>query len=295
MSLASQVRAARPTPDDASALRGGLRDAGATLDVVDHATCLTVPARVDAALVRGPARGPRGCGDLRRRGISGRMKLVILGASGGCGRHLVEQAVGRRHEVTAVARASSSLDAPTGARTLRGDLTSVAFLRDAVRGQDAVLSALGLRLPGIAPWQRPVDPDFLDRSTAALLEAMGAEGIRRLVAISAGGVGDSHDAVPAAFRAFIAVSALRSVYPALDRMERALLASALDVCICRPTGLTDEPATGRAVVARAIVGRGAIPRADVAAWMLDEVARPAFAAKTPMITVTGAAGAPPRR
>jgi hypothetical protein len=38
VSLASQVRAARPRPDDASALRGELRGAGAALDVVDHAT-----------------------------------------------------------------------------------------------------------------------------------------------------------------------------------------------------------------------------------------------------------------
>lgn len=227
---------------------------------------------------------PRITYDIQRR----MMKLVVLGASGGCGRLLVAEAVARGHEVTAVARSSSAVDAPAGTRVLRGDLGSTAFLRAAVHGQEAVLSALGLRLPGIAPWAKPEVPDFLDRSTAALVEAMRAEGVRRVLAISAGGVGDSRDAMPGMFRAFVAATALKTAYAALERMEAVYLSSGLDVCICRPTGLTDEPATGRTVVARRIAGRASIPRADVASWMLDEIARPAFAARTPVITVTGA-------
>lgn len=216
------------------------------------------------------------------------MKLVILGASGGCGRALVAEAVRRGHTVTAVVRASSKVDVPSGVRLLRGDLASEAFLREAVRGQDAVLSALGLRLPGIAPWHKPEEPDFLDRSTAAIVSAMKGEGVRRLIAISAGGVGDSRDKLPGAFKMFVAASALRKVYVALDRMERAYLASGLDVCVCRPTGLTDEPATGKVVVAERLVGRAMIPRADVAGWMLDEIVRAVFVVRTPIITVTGA-------
>ncbi len=217
------------------------------------------------------------------------MKLVILGASGGCGRALVQEAVLRGHAVTAVVRASSKVDAPAQARVLRGDLGSPEFLREAVRGQDAVLSALGLRLPGIAPWHNAEEPDFLDRSTAAIVSAMKGEGVRRVIAISAGGVGDSREKIPGAFKVFVAASALRKVYVALERMERAYLSSGLDACICRPTGLTDEKATGRVVVAERLAGRAMIPRADVAAWMLDEIEKPAFAARTPIITVTGAA------
>jgi putative NADH-flavin reductase len=216
------------------------------------------------------------------------MKLVVLGASGGCGRLLVTQAAARGHAVTAVARASSRLDVPDGVRALRGALDDEAFLREALRGADAALSALGLRLPGIAPWSRPEDPAFLDRSTPAVVRAMKAEGVRRAMVISAGGVGDSYDAVPGAFKMFIKASALRHVYPALERMERAWLESGLDVCVARPTGLTDEPATGRAKAVARVVGRAAIPRADVAAWMLDALEAPRFEARTPMLTVTGA-------
>lgn len=217
------------------------------------------------------------------------MKIAILGASGACGKHLVELAARKGHEVTAVARVSSKLDVPPGVRVDRGDLTSFEFLRGVVRGQDAVLSGLGLRVGGLAPWNRPEDPTFLTRSTHALIEAMKAEGVKRVVVISAGGVGDSIGQMPGFFRAMIKLTALKYSYPQLHDMEQQLLASGLDVCVARPTGLTDGPLTGKVVVAKGFKGRATIARADVAQWMVDQLELPAFAEKTPMITVTGAA------
>lgn len=106
----------------------------------------------------------------------------------------------------------------------------------------------------------------------------------------AGGVGDSEAMVPLAFRLFIKATSIRHAYAELARMEAGLLASGLEVCICRPTGLTDGPLTGKAVLATGFTGRATISRADVAHWMLDQLERPAFDQRTPMITVTGAAG-----
>ncbi|MCA2981660.1 MAG: NAD(P)H-binding protein, partial [Myxococcaceae bacterium] len=51
------------------------------------------------------------------------MNVVVLGASGGCGKQLVELASQRGHRVTAVARVSSTLEVPPGVRVDRGDLT----------------------------------------------------------------------------------------------------------------------------------------------------------------------------
>ena len=215
------------------------------------------------------------------------MRVVIVGASGGCGAQLVTQAKERGHEVTAVVRSTNKWKAPAGVKVIVGALTSPAILREALRGQDVVLSALGLRLPGIAPWAKPEVPDFLTKSTPALIEAMKAENIKRLIAISAGGVGDSNEKVPGVFRIFIKTTALRHAYAELEVMERLLLQSGLDVCICRPTGLTDGPRTGQAKVCSTFQGRATISRADVAAWMLDELEKPSFAQKTPMISVTG--------
>ncbi len=216
------------------------------------------------------------------------MKIVVLGASGGCGSQLVSLGQQRGHQVTAVVR-SATWQPPSGVRVLRGDLTQESFLREAVHGTEVVLSALGLRIKGLAPWHKPERPDFLVASTSALVAAMKAEGVRRLLAISAGGVGDSLPKMPSFFRALIALTAMKAVYAELAKMEAAMLSSGLDVCICRPSSLTDGALTRQVKVTQGYAGRATISRADVASWMLDQLAVPAFAEKTPMISVTGVA------
>ena len=216
------------------------------------------------------------------------MHLVVLGASGGVGRQLVLAAQQRGHQVTAVARASSELPDVPGVRVVRGDLTDAAFLADTLRAADAVLSGLGLRMPGILPWHKPEDATFASRSAVAIVAAMQRAQVRRILAVSAGGVGDSFEAVPGVFRGMIRWTGLRHAYADLERMEKIYADSGLDWCAPRPTGLTDGPATGKVVIAPSFTGRATISRADVAGWMLDEVVRKTIKVRTPMITVTGA-------
>jgi putative NADH-flavin reductase len=216
------------------------------------------------------------------------MKVVVLGASGGCGQQLVHQGKLRGHEVTAVVR-SQTWQPPSGVTVLRGDLTNETFLREAVRGKDAVLSALGFRLKGLMPWNKPEDPTFLARSTNALIAAMKAENVKRVLAISSGGVGDSFAVMPGIMKFMIKNTALKHAFPELEKMEATLLSSGLDVCIPRPSGLVDGPPAGNVKIARSFNGRATISRADVASWMLEQLGKPAFDEKTPMISVTGVA------
>lgn len=216
------------------------------------------------------------------------MKLVVLGASGGCGKQLVEQALARGHEVTAVVRPSTTYTPPAGAKLARGEVTDRGFLAETFRGHDAVLSGLGMRLPGLSPFASPEVPDLLSRSSPVIVQAMKDAGVKRLLAVSAGGVGDSYAKMPLMFKTFIKTTALRKVYPQLAAMEEAFFASGLEVSCPRPTGLTDKPATGQAKVVEKVNGFATIPRADVAAWMLDEVVKPTLQHRAPVLTVTGA-------
>jgi putative NADH-flavin reductase len=217
------------------------------------------------------------------------MKMLVLGSSGGCGRQLVHVALQRGHEVTAGVRPGSRWQSPAAVRVVEGQLDDLAFLRSAVRGMDVVLSAVGLRLPGLAPWAKPEVPDLLTRFTPLAVEAMKAEGVRRGVFISAGGVGDSFNVMPGFFKAFIRGTALRHAYRELSEMERVLGESGLDITVCRPTGLTDGQRTWKVKVASALSGRATISRADVAGWMVDEAEQPAWVGRQPIITVTGVA------
>ncbi|MGW0708739.1 NAD(P)-dependent oxidoreductase [Streptomyces sp. NPDC002643] len=193
------------------------------------------------------------------------MRLTVFGATGGIGGQLVRQALDAGHEVTAVVRDPARLEvagAP-GLEVVRADLTDPGALRPAVAGRDAVLSGLGAR--------GRKDAGVATRLTRTVLDAMEAEGVRRLVVVSAAPVGPEPKDGPLdrGMRALVS-AVLKDVYADLREMETALAHSATDWTVIRPPRLQDKPLTGRY---RTVVGgfppRGRfIARADVAHAML---------------------------
>jgi len=165
------------------------------------------------------------------------MKVVILGASGGCGRELVKQAVERGHGVVAVGRASSALDVPEGVQVVRSELRDEDTLASAFEGVDVVFSAIGLNLPGFSPFGAAEVPDLLSRSAPVIVAAMKRAGVPRLVVISAGGVGDSAGVMPGFYKWIVAMTSMRRLYPELEAMEAVYANSGLEVCCVRPTTL----------------------------------------------------------
>lgn len=110
------------------------------------------------------------------------MKLTIIAATGGVGRHLLDQALAAGHDVTAVARRPQALPPQTQMRSVAVDLAVAGpeSLEPAIAGADAVLSALGPR--GRA------EHGIVSTGTAAITTAMGRTGVRRLVVVSVAGV-----------------------------------------------------------------------------------------------------------
>ncbi|MCX5422984.1 NAD(P)-dependent oxidoreductase [Streptomyces sp. NBC_00078] len=193
------------------------------------------------------------------------MKLTVFGATGGIGREIVRQALGAGHEVTAVVRDPARLSV-TGDRleVFRDDLTDPEKVRSAVAGRDVVLSGLGAR--------SRKDAGVATRLTHTVLGAMRAEGVRRLLVVSAGPIGPQPEGDgPLDRTARAIVSALlKDVYADLGAMEAELAGSASDWTVVRPPRLQDKPVTG---TYRTVVGgfpaRGRfIGRADVAHAML---------------------------
>jgi putative NADH-flavin reductase len=187
------------------------------------------------------------------------MHLFILGATGRTGRALVEQAVARGHEVTALVRTVRELPA----RVVEGDPRSAAQLAAAMAGCDAVISALGPPLPP-RHWPRPTT--ILGDAARATVEAMGTSGVRRLLVVSG-------DVMFPDFPKLLRATLLRHLWKDDVEMERVTQASGLDWTIARPTRLTDGPLTGdyRAEADRLPRGARAIRRADVAHFLLGAV------------------------
>jgi len=203
------------------------------------------------------------------------MRLLILGASGRIGRWLTRLAVERGHEVTALVRASADFQQPAGTLTYHGDATDPAALDRVLPGQDAVLSALGIRRAGRSPWAPLRSPaDLTERVARVLVPAMHRHGVPRLIAVSAGGVGDSLPQLTAPVRRLVATGNVGVAYRDLAAMEAALAASDLDWLAVRPVTLADGPPRRPARSVARYRLTSFIRRAEVAAWMLDAVERP---------------------
>ena len=133
------------------------------------------------------------------------MNLLIFGATGGTGRHLVKQALARGHAVTAFERNPGALEIThPNLRTAQGDVTDYASVERALTGHEALLSALG------SPTLRR--NTALSDGTRNIIKAMGQAGVKRLVFESSIGVGVSKDLVGLLFKWVFLPLVLRHVF-----------------------------------------------------------------------------------
>jgi putative NADH-flavin reductase len=210
------------------------------------------------------------------------MKLLILGASGGVGKKLVKLATERGHVVSVLIRPSSQVEFSKEVIVFRGEYVDSTSVAKAVQGQDAVLSGLGHVVPNIFPWSEPTP--YLAEAFQVVLGEMKKSGVNKFSHISAAGVGHSWIHVPFMYRVFFTVTVLRNVEKELLKAEEVVKASELDYQLNRPLLLTNEPLSGRKariVTEAPFIDR--ISRADVAEFMLDEVEKPNFTERVPMI------------
>jgi putative NADH-flavin reductase len=210
------------------------------------------------------------------------MKITIFAATGGIGGHLLDQGLAAGHEVTAAVRDPSKL--PAGVRAVQVDLarTEPAAIESAIAGADAVLSGLGPR--------SRADAGITGPGTRAIVEAMKATGVRRIVVVSAAPTGTvappgrapapRYDPGDGFFMRHLfspmIVRILREHYVDLAVMEELLRDSGLDWTVIRPPKLSDKPLTGvyQTAYERNIRGGWSIPRADVAHLMLAVLDQP---------------------
>jgi uncharacterized protein YbjT (DUF2867 family) len=202
------------------------------------------------------------------------MRVLVLGATGGTGRHVLDRAIAAGHEVTALVRDPTKLGTIEGVRTLAGDATSPVDIRAAVDGQEAILDALGSRNV-----RKPVEA----RATRVLLPASVAAGIERLVVCSAFGVGETRDGANLFQRAFFG-SFLGRIYAAKEEADAAVRESALDWTLVYPTRLTNAPATGRILAVESFSGVGRVSRDDVARFMVEQLTSATWSRKTVIVS-----------
>jgi hypothetical protein len=99
------------------------------------------------------------------------MKIAIIGATGNVGSRLVDEALSRGHQVTAIARNAARLSPDKNLTFSRADATNPENLASALKGHDVVISA--------TPFQQ-VKPD-------SLIAAVRRSGIKRYLVVGGAG------------------------------------------------------------------------------------------------------------
>jgi putative NADH-flavin reductase len=198
------------------------------------------------------------------------MKVTLFGATGKTGRYLIEEALRRGVEVTVFARSGTPFADPR-VRIVRGELTDEKSLAEAIRGADAVLSALGptrLDHPNDLP---------IARATKAIISVMGQEGVERFIATSTGTArpdpGDAFD-FWVWFPARLIQLLLPTSYADMVALADAIRESELDWTMARLAILTNGKASKKLNVGLYGHTRHSltISREDVAGFMLDKIA-----------------------
>jgi len=209
-----------------------------------------------------------------------RPKILVLGATGGTGRRIVGQALARGYDVAALVRSRDAASHLGEARLIVGDARDETILRQALRGRDTVISALG------TPASPRREVTLLSTATRALVSAMQAEQVRRLIGITGIGAGDSAGHGGFLFDKLIFPLLLRKVYADKDRQEALIRDSGLDWVLVRPAVLNDKPARGDVRALTDLTGfhGGSIARADVATFVLDQVTSNTWLHRSPLIT-----------
>lgn len=200
-------------------------------------------------------------------------RVLIVGATGGTGRQLVAEALERGYAVTAFVRDPSRLRASHPRLTVvEGDVLDYGSVEAAMRGQEAVVSALGHK--------RFFYPTrILSHGTRNILRAMEAHGVPRFVCETSLGIGDSAGRMGLYYTLFVIPVILAFYFWDKTRQERLIGGSNVDWVIVRPGVLTDGDKRGRFRHGRhvgSLLWTVRISRADVADFMLNQLESQAY-------------------
>jgi len=208
------------------------------------------------------------------------MKIVIIGATRGIGKALLETALGDNCEVTVLARMPEKITiSHPRLRVVQGDALDVASIVNAADGQDALCSCIGVPITF-------KQVDLFSSAARNILVAVKQNTGQKYIAVTGIGAGDSEGHGGFLYDRIFKPLLLNTIYADKNREEEIIRRSGVDWLIVRPAGLTNGRRTGHYHVFNDMHGVTAkrISRLDVADFILKQLKNPTQFGKTPLIT-----------
>lgn len=216
------------------------------------------------------------------------MRIFLLGATGRTGKHILEEALNRDHQVKALVRQKNRVHLRSGQlQLLEGLPTDRPMLEAGIQDCDAVLFALNVSRTWDWPWARLRSPENLvSHSIRLLIDLMEKKEVKRIISISAWGANETREELPSWFDWLIRNSNIRYPYQDHERHEELLKKSDLEFTILRPSGLTNGK--GRQSIQVSFEGNPppslTISRKGLATFMLDVLEENKYIRQLPTVS-----------
>lgn len=216
------------------------------------------------------------------------MKILVLGATGRTGKHVVDEALRKGHELVCLVRRPEAIRQRHKQLTvLQGSPERIADLEKALQDCEAVLSVLNISRNSDFPWSRLRTPKtLLSEVMTNLIKLSNQHAIRRVVVCSAWGVSDTKRFLPSWFVWLIEHSNVGFAYRDHERQEEILMKSSLPWTIVRPTGLTNSKRNQNVIQSYNNDPKPnfTISRRSVAKYLVDAINDAALIRKAPVIS-----------
>lgn len=212
------------------------------------------------------------------------MKVIIFGATGFSGQAILANSIKQGHEVTILVRDASKIPIKYQNLTIvEGNVLNTQTVASVLHHQEAVIQCLGVSGKGDG---KPTT--FISDATKIIVDEMQNKKIKRLIAMSNVGAGNSIAFQPWFFTKIILpyfMKWLKVIIEDKNRMEPIIMNSNLDWTIVRCPNIVDKPAKGRCNAT--LDGKGlklSITLSDLSKFMVDQLKQTVFIKQAPSVS-----------
>ena len=212
------------------------------------------------------------------------MKVTIFGATGFSGQAILAEALQQKHEVTILVRDASKVQIKHKNLTIvEGNALDAQTVASVLHQKDAVIQCLGVGGKGDG---KPTT--FISDATKIIVDEMQKQNIKRLIAMSNVGAGNSIAFQPWFITKIILpyfMKWLKVIIEDKNRMEPIIMNSSLDWTIVRCPNIVDKPAKGTCNAT--LDGKGlklSVTLPDLSRFMVDQLKLAGFIKQAPSVS-----------
>jgi putative NADH-flavin reductase len=212
------------------------------------------------------------------------MKIVIFGATGFSGKAILKETLSQQHQVTVLVRNKSAIQIQDkNLKIVEGNVLDKYTVAEVLKNSDAVIQCLGVGGKGNGKLTT-----FISDATKIIVEEMEKQQIKRLIAMSNVGAGNSISFQPWIFTKIILPYFMKWLKVLIDdknRMEPIIMNSELDWTIVRCPNIVDKTPKGN--VHATLDGKGlklAVTLGDMAEFIVQQLINASYSKQAPSIS-----------